>query len=419
MSCRIFTFSDYRIETSQGTRDSTPSKARKNPESNALKFFRSLSWIFFKRISTVFIKLKNIKPLEMSLAIVKPVQQLVLTIQKKAFTNKLWAYYKIKNLREPTSMSMTCFNRISTAPSMHNTAQQFRSTSKCRRRSTFLLDQKFSKVSKMIFIVNKQLQTSLLRTFWQIYTWEGQSVWDGPWRSQKEKAKEMLRILEKAKDKRVKTAFEMVKNAKGKTKSKVFLSYFIAPGSMRGMSMVINFVERKEKDHLRYGVKKILSKCKSIYKQYLAAKNIFTVLCIKQARIKHTCLSNISSYTYSMKIMKKINYFAYKISFLMKIRKAFGFFRIKSFSTNKATYSRKIVQILDKHYLLRASFSFVYIKKFANAKPTRRIYTQTRRQSPKLITLPTIFLRGDPGNVYEGSSYRQYTRKNHSLKFYK
>ena len=85
------------------------------------------------------------------------------------------------------------------------------------------------------------------------------------------------------------------------------------------------------------------------------------------------------------------------INFMIKTRLTYSLYQIKTCSKRNIYYITRIIEILHKKNFLLQLGIFNHMKKYDKLIISRRNSLNTKRKSNKVITLPTIFLDGDPG----------------------
>ena len=158
-----FISSTHKSKTTSNTPSKLVARTRLSFSSQLQKFIRSLDWLFQKRKSTVFITLKRLLSSELSYSDTKKIQQLILSLQKKTFTSKLWVFYKLKNFKDVNSGNSTLFSHIS-SPVVRTISSE-----RDNFKPTRLIENKVSALYNFAFVLNKPIQITVLKSFWMIF----------------------------------------------------------------------------------------------------------------------------------------------------------------------------------------------------------------------------------------------------------
>ena len=374
----------YRISDQFGTRNFE--KILNSYQKNTPRLLRSLKWVFYKRISIVLIQLKSLHPKTISLVWVQLLQQFAHLLQKKFFTKKLWAYYNLKNFQNWNFSwnhhSQTFYTHKSDSPSYfkpfqtYHTDQNFQTAKlvktvkqieKVKNKESLIINNQIVGVSKLGIVVNNILQKLSTETFWMIYLFQGH-----------------------------KKNFLKNKNLRPECFWKIEAIIKNVHNSEKAAGILSSFVLKKTRQNLKYSFEVILNyyfvKCKSI-------KRISAFVVNFVYRLKEKSFLSIKKYSESWIFKQKFSDFLFWASFIQKKTLGVCFDKIKEFSKQKSLSLFRTAQILKKHSNLQLVYSFVCMKKFANSIKIHRVTKSYKHTQPRLITLPTIFLEGDPGGL--------------------
>jgi hypothetical protein len=365
------------------------------PSPQASSVQKSLLRLVSKKFSTFLFKLKALKPKSLPFDTIKSLQQMCLLLQKKLFTNKLWGYYRLKSLNCPSDSIVNLSSIFSpNIDSHYSPTKSFYSD-----YSICVYDPYFSGAGKIYKSLNRVIQKKILKNFWIVYFFD----WEDKKLRVSTQASRFVGVINKILNKyNIHLKSDVIRLIKHKFPSKKqFLSYIIAPVSEKAAKIIINFINHKEKLLLSFSFK-TLSKPLYTKKKAPGINKFFSFSEFKLRSLKKESFLIIKNYSKYFYKDKKISFFVHQLYFLIKIRLTYGFYQIKCCSEGKMYWINSIIQFFFKKYKSSMSFGLESIKKRAkDSKYWKKTERKTRKPSNKLILLPTIFLKGDPGDTME------------------
>lgn len=441
-------------------------RSRLSYSSQLQKFVKNLDWLFQKRKSTVFISLKNLITVQLSYSDIKKVQQLILSLQKKTFTNKLWGFYRLKNFKDCYSGGSTLFSHIS-SPRVRTI-----STERDNLKSSRFTENKLSVFYKLMLVLNKPVQMTMLKTFWMIYLYRKPAkksgffsyqanksgnlstaggmngsinynmseisvkprIENGERKSQNEiycKAERSRRALwmgndvktskwkrggetfKRIMDKRKLWAFDGIKKTSRRTKG--FLQYLVSKESVCGVKTLENIFKYKKQAYLKYSINCI----RSLKRRIVSSKSVYQLQGALHNILKKKAFKSIFTYGAVKKVLQKVNLLTYYLKLFSQKSKQFGFFKIKAYIKYKNFVLKKFTETLHKVNLLSKAVIFLQIRRFSKElMPYCSKVNPIPRVGSKLTTLPTIFLEGDPSyNEPEEFSFSTTNKRRTLFKF--
>ena len=361
----------------------------------------------FEKNEYQFDKHKGPTKTKLSFAFLKSIQEFSLLIQKKIFTKKLWAYYKLKHY-EGT------YSPFSYYPTRQTSISSYKSLQRVSFRSDSLFNNQVAGTSKIVSAINRIIQKLKLKSFWKLYlSADPREVIilsnniDILVNSISRLQQRKYLILKRFAIDNLKITY-LIKNR--------FLSYITTPDSKkRAMSVYITLVNRKQ-SLILYSFR-CISETHLIVQRHQALKALLVIFKCIQSRFKIEAYKIIKNQSILMKKVKDFNILYERIHFIIKIKLTFAFYQVKSFSGRNEIIISRFMQLLNKKHLVTTRFAYncikLYVKEYT--KRNRSINLENKRIPPKLITLPTIFLSGDPGGgISRKEYYKNLTSKSRS-----
>lgn len=350
-------------------------------------------------------KTRNIKPLPFTA--LKSIQEFSLLIQKKVFTKKLWAYYKLKNFKE-NSMIFGFYQSTRTSIS----SSSFINMQRVSVRSDTLYNNQVAGTSKIVSAVKRVFQKNMMKAFWGLYLTEKNKEFENHGKNI-EKIVSCLGKLD------AKENFLLKKHALNNFKinfliKSKFLSYIISNDSKKGARIICNTLSRKIQ--IKFAkIFKIIQNHKLSSRKHSAFTKILLFINDIQYRFKQESYKLIKSVAKQKKSIETIALFVNCVDLTVKTRLTFSFYQVKYFKGKKNAKFERFFEIVSKKCMLQILLSFGCLRRYWKMPGIRNTSEVFNRPLSKLITLPTIFLSGDPGGGISKEEYtRSFTSKGHA-----
>ena len=357
----------------------------------------------FKRNEYRFGIRTDAKQGEFSFPFLKSIQEFSLLIQKKIFMKKLWAYYKLKHFEGNCSL----FSYYTTRPT---SISSYKSLQKSTFQTDSALTTQVSGTLKLGSPTNRITHKLQFNQFVKSYPLSDPREMIFLSNSLNTLVKSLSKFQEKIYFILKQFALNNLKIVK--MRKKRFLSYRASLDCKRKARSIYNVMAKRKQSLILYSFR-------CIYEAQLVAQRhqgLKSLILLFKHILKRFMIESYRMIKYKSLHMKKVKnckIMSERMHLLGKIKLTFAFYHVKSYAKKKGLIINRFLQCLQKKQLLAIRFAYqcinVYCRKYKNIEWAK---LENKNNTPRIITLPTIFLHGDPeSGISRKDYYRNLTSK--------